>query len=58
VEQPKLEELIKLLEDQGKDPFDVCDVLCSIIKQQMLSGGSLEDKIYFQIEKAKSKRRL
>ena len=54
-EQPTSEQLVKILEDQGKEPLEIIEVLCSIIKQQMMFGGTLEDKIYFHINKAKRK---
>jgi len=54
-EQPKAEQLVEILTAQGKEPLDIINVLCSIVKQQMMYGGSLEDKINFHIEEAKKR---
>lgn len=54
-EQPKLEQLVEILTVQGKEPRSIISILCSIIKQQMMYGGTLEDKINFHIEEAKKR---
>ena len=54
-EQPKIQELVEILTTQGKEPLDIIEVLCSIIKRQMMLGGSLEDKINFVIDEAKKR---
>jgi hypothetical protein len=53
-EQPKIEELIDILERKGLEPGRIITLLSSIIKQQMMYGGSLEDKINFHIEANKN----
>jgi hypothetical protein len=54
-EQPKIEQLVEILTAQEKEPRSIIKVLCSIIKQQMMFGGALEDKINFVIEEAKKR---
>jgi len=49
-EQPKVEQLISILEQIGKPPLVIIDILSNIIKQQMMYGGSLEDKLQYHIE--------
>jgi len=53
VEQPKPEQLVQLLEANGKDPCVIIEVLSDIIKQQLMYGGSIQDKLNFNIEKEK-----
>lgn len=48
-EQPKVEELIELLERKGLEPVAIIRLLSDIIKQQMMYGGSLEDKLNYHI---------
>jgi len=55
VEQPKVEQLVEILTAQGKEPLEIIKVLCSIIKQQMMFGGTLEDKLIYHIEEAKKR---
>jgi hypothetical protein len=50
VEQPKVEYIIDLLEQVGKTPAEIIVILSNVIKQQMMYGGSLEDKLQFIIE--------
>jgi len=54
VEQPKPEELVQLLEAKGKDPLAIIEVLLSIVKQQMMYGGTLEDKLNYYIHNIKN----
>jgi hypothetical protein len=44
-EQPQLENIIKRLYAQGLTKERIIELLLMIIKQQMLYGGSLEEKI-------------
>ena len=53
MEQPKVQDLIELLERVGRDPHIIIQILSSIIQQQMMYGGSLEDKINFYISEVK-----
>jgi hypothetical protein len=50
VEQPKVEHLIDLLEQVGKTSAEIIYILSNIIQQQMMYGGSLEDKLQYHIE--------
>ena len=50
MEQPKVEHLIDLLEQIGKTPSEIIVILSNIIQQQMMYGGSLEDKLQYHIE--------
>jgi len=54
-EQPRIEQLVEILTIQGKEPREIISILCSIIKQQMMFGGTLEDKINFHIEESKKR---
>ena len=49
MEQPRVEDLIELLESVGRNPHDIIKLLSSIIQQQMMYGGSLEDKLNYHI---------
>jgi hypothetical protein len=49
-EQPKVEHLINLLEQVEKTSSEIIAILSDIIKQQMMYGGSLEDKLQYHIE--------
>jgi len=53
VEQPRVQDLIGLLERSKKEPYEIIQILSSIIQQQMMYGGALEDKINFHIEEIK-----
>jgi len=53
MEQPKVQDLIDILEKSGKEPHKIIQILSSILQQQMMYGGSLEDKINYQIFEAK-----
>ena len=53
MEQPDINEAVKKLE-QVYSQEKILDILCCIIKQQMLYGGTLADKINFQLELAKN----
>ena len=53
MEQPRVEVLISLLEEQGKEPSFIIEVLANILKQQIMYGGSLEDKLHYHIVQAK-----
>ena len=44
-EQPQLENIVKRLYAQGLTKERIIELLLMIIKQQMLYGGSLEEKI-------------
>jgi hypothetical protein len=46
-EQPKIDELVKLMKEAGYSPEKIIDRLGSIIKTQMMMGGTLEDKINY-----------
>ena len=50
MEQPKVEHLINLLEQVGKTSSEIIAILSDIIQQQMMYGGSLEDKLQYHIE--------
>jgi hypothetical protein len=47
MEQPDIHELVKECNDKDISDKKIIDMLCSIIKQQMLYGGSLIDKVNF-----------
>jgi hypothetical protein len=49
VKQPRIEDLLAILEENGVEYHEILNILSNIIKQQMLYGGSLEDKINYQI---------
>jgi hypothetical protein len=49
-EQPKVEDLIAMLERRGKSPVEIISLLSDIIKQQMMYGGSIEEKLFYHIE--------
>ena len=53
MEQPKVEDLIKVLEDQEIDSYIIIRTLSSILQQQMMYGGAIEDKLNYEIDKAK-----
>ena len=53
MEQPKVQDLIEILERDGKELNEIISILSSIIQQQMMYGGALEDKINYQIHLAK-----
>jgi hypothetical protein len=53
VDQPTVQDLIDILEKSGKEPHKIIQMLSSIIQQQMMYGGILEDKINYQIFEAK-----
>jgi hypothetical protein len=47
MEQPDINQLVKECSDKGISDEKIIGMLCSIIKQQMLYGGSLMDKVSF-----------
>lgn len=51
MEQPKIIALVQHLRQKDYTDLQIIDVLCSIITQQMLYGGALEDKIYYFFNK-------
>jgi hypothetical protein len=55
VESPDILDLIKILKEY-KDSDFIIDILGDIIKQQMMYGGSIPDKILFQLDKAQKER--
>ena len=55
MEQPRVQALIELLERSRKEPYEIIQILSSIIQQQMMYGGALEDKLIFHIEEIKRK---
>jgi putative AlgH/UPF0301 family transcriptional regulator len=52
-QQPNMEEVIKELQEKLNSDSKVIQVLASIIKQQLMYGGSLADKINFTLYEAK-----
>jgi len=46
-EQLQIEELVKLMKEAGYSDQRIIDCLSSIIKTQMMMGGTLEDKLEF-----------
>lgn len=55
MESPDILDLIKILKEY-KDSDFIIDILGDIIKQQMMYGGSIPDKILFQLDKAQKER--
>lgn len=47
MEQPDIDQLVKECSDKDISDKKIINMLCSIIKQQMLYGGSLMDKVSF-----------
>ena len=52
METSKPKDLIKLLKEAGKSDEYVIDILCSIIQSQIQYGGSLSDKLEYEIHNA------
>jgi len=50
-EQPQLENIVKRLYAQGLTKERIIELLLMIIKQQMLYGGSLEEKIDYNLKR-------
>lgn len=50
-EQPQLESVIEQLYEQGITKERIIELLVMIVKQQMLYGGSLEEKINYNPQK-------
>ena len=46
-EQPKIDDLVKLMKEAGYSPEKIIDILGSIIKTQIMMGGTLQDKINY-----------
>jgi len=46
-QQPDMDVVVKQLKEKLKDDSKVIQVLSSIIKQQLMYGGSLTDKVNF-----------
>jgi len=53
VEQPRVQDLVDILERKSREPHEIIQILSSIIQQQMMYGGTLESKIDYQIHEAK-----
>ena len=53
MEQPKVADFVNILRQNSLTDREIVDVLCSIIQQQMMYGGSLEDKINCILSKYK-----
>jgi hypothetical protein len=53
-EQIDVTKVVEAFKDKGYTKDSIIDFLCSIIKQQMLYGGTLHEKLVFWNEKIKS----
>ena len=53
-EQSNIDELVTKLIEAKYPTEDIIDILSSIIKQQMLMGGNLDDKIKFHLSSIKN----
>jgi len=53
METPELYDLVDLLRKNNKSDQYIIEMLVGIIKQQMLSGGTLLDKIDYEFYKAR-----
>jgi hypothetical protein len=52
-ETPSVGYLLKLLKEAGKDNEYIIELLQDIIHTQQLYGGSISDKINYQVDKVK-----
>ena len=50
MEQVDIKDLVKKLEQHTTQKDIIIDILVNIIKQQMLYGGTLADKINYQLD--------
>jgi len=50
MDKQTVSDLVKLMRDAKKTDRDIVDVLTDMIKNQMLMGGSLQDRIDYQID--------
>jgi hypothetical protein len=53
-EQIDVNKVVQTFKDKGFTKDAIIDFLCSVIKQQMMYGGTLHDKLVFWNEKIKS----
>jgi hypothetical protein len=51
--QPDMDEVVKQLKEYKLDDSQISYVLSSIIKQQLMYGGSLADKVNFCLYEAR-----
>jgi hypothetical protein len=53
MESPSTEVLVELLLKNKKSPEYIIEILVNILKQQMMYGGSVSDKLDYEIHRAK-----
>jgi hypothetical protein len=54
MEQPDIDQLVRLFYEKNMSNAEIIEILSSIIKQQMLFGGSLIDKLNYWKENLKT----
>lgn len=52
-QQPDMEEVVKEFKENNLNDSQIITILSSIIKQQLMFGGSLSDKINFCLHEAR-----
>jgi hypothetical protein len=57
-QQPDMEEVVKEFRENNLDNSQIVTILSSIIKQQLMFGGSLSDKVTFCLQEARKNTKI